>query len=230
MDRHHQHDGCRQVAQSCCPTGAEAPGCRAMARASAPGYSQRRAPNACGDIMTADIKPFHISVSDDLVDDLRSRLRNTRWPEAEVVDDWSQGAPLKWIQDICLYWAEQYDWRKREALLNRFTQFTTEIDGLDFHFIHVRSQHSNAMPLIMTHGWPSSIVEFHKVIEPLTDPVSYGGDAADAFHLVCPSLPGFGFSAKPTKAGWGVDRIARAWASLMQRLGYPRYGAQGGEI
>jgi epoxide hydrolase len=179
--------------------------------------------------MSADIKPFRISVSDDVLADLKSRLRNTRWPEAEVVDGWSQGAPLKWIKDICLYWAEQYDWRKREALLNRFAQFTTEIDGLDFHFVHVRSPHPNAMPLVMTHGWPGSVVEFHKVIEPLTNPTAHGGDAADAFHLVCPTLPGYGFSAKPTKPGWGVDRIARAWASLMQRLGYARYGAQGGD-
>src|SRR5262249_22013595 len=173
--------------------------------------------------------PFRISVSDDILRDLKARLRNTRWPEAEVVGDWSQGAPLKWIREVCTYWAEQYDWRKREALLNRFAQFTTEIDGLDFHFVHVRSQHSNAMPLVMTHGWPGSIVEFHKVIEPLTNPTAHGGDARDAFHLVCPTLPGYGFSGKPTQSGWGVDRIARAWASLMQRLGYTRYGAQGGD-
>jgi pimeloyl-ACP methyl ester carboxylesterase len=179
--------------------------------------------------MTADIKPFRISVSDDILRDLKARLRNTRWPEAEVVDDWSQGAPLKWIKEVCTYWAEQYDWRKREALLNRFAQFTTEIDGLDFHFVHVRSQHANAMPLVMTHGWPGSIVEFHKVIEPLTNPTAHGGDARDAFHLVCPTLPGYGFSGKPTQSGWGVDRIASAWASLMQRLGYTRYGAQGGD-
>jgi epoxide hydrolase len=179
--------------------------------------------------MSTDIKPFRISVSDDVLGDLKSRLRNTRWPEAEVVDDWSQGAPLAWIKDICHYWAEQYDWRQREALLNRFAQFTTEIDGLDFHFLHVRSPHANAMPLVMTHGWPGSIVEFHKVIAPLTDPTRHGGDAADAFHLVCPTLPGFGFSGKPARAGWGVERIARAWSSLMQRLGYPRYAAQGGD-
>jgi epoxide hydrolase len=178
---------------------------------------------------STDIKPFRMSVGDDVLNDLKLRLRNTRWPEAEAVDDWSQGAPLKWIKEVCQYWAEQYDWRKREALLNRFEQFTTELDGLDIHFLHVRSQHSNAMPLIMTHGWPGSIVEFQKVIEPLTDPTRFGGDAADAFHLVCPTLPGFGFSAKPARAGWGVDRIARAWAGLMPRLGYPRYAAQGGD-
>jgi epoxide hydrolase len=175
------------------------------------------------------IEPFTIAVADHVLDDLRSRLRNTRWPEAELVGDWSQGIPLAWIQDICRYWAEEYDWRRREALLNRFAQFTTEIDGLGIHFLHVRSPHPQAMPLIITHGWPGSIVEFSKVIEPLTDPTAFGGEAADAFHVVCPSLPGFGFSAKPQIAGWGVDRIARAWASLMDRLGYPRYGAQGGD-
>jgi epoxide hydrolase len=179
--------------------------------------------------MTTAIEPFRISIGDDVLDDLRSRLRNTRWPEAEPVGDWSQGMPLKWIQEICRYWAEEYDWRRREAQLNRFAQFTTKIDGLAIHFLHVRSPHPQAMPLIITHGWPGSIVEFHKVIEPLTNPTAFGGDAADAFHLVCPSLPGFGFSAKPQTTGWGVDRIARAWASLMDRLGYQRYGAQGGD-
>ena len=179
--------------------------------------------------MSTTIQPFRISVGDDVLDNLKSRLRNTRWPETELVGDWSQGAPLKWIQEICRYWADEYDWRSREARLNRFAQFTTEIDGLRIHFLHVRSPHPNAMPLIITHGWPGSIVEFHKVIEPLADPTAYGGDAADAFHVVCPSLPGFGFSAKPTTTGWGVDRIASAWAALMDRLGYARYGAQGGD-
>jgi len=175
------------------------------------------------------INPFRISIPDAVLADLKSRLRNTRWPEAELVDDWSQGAPLQWIKDVCGYWAEQYDWRKREAALNRFAQFTTEIDGLGIHFIHVKSPHPQAMPVIITHGWPGSVVEFHKVIEPLVDPVAHGGSAADAFHVVCPSLPGFGFSGKPTAAGWGVDRIAKAWAVLMVRLGYARYGAQGGD-
>jgi pimeloyl-ACP methyl ester carboxylesterase len=179
--------------------------------------------------MSAEIRPYRISVGDDVLDDLKSRLRNTRWPEAELVDDWSQGAPLKWIKDICRYWAEDYDWRPREASLNRFAQFTTEIDGLGIHFLHVRSPHPQAMPLIITHGWPGSVVEFHKVIEPLTNPTAHGGSAADAFHIVCPSLPGFGFSAKPTTTGWGVERIATAWAVLMDRLGYARYGAQGGD-
>ena len=172
--------------------------------------------------MSAEIKPYRISVGDDVLDDLKSRLRKTRWPEAELVDDWSQGAPLKWIKDVCRYWAEEYDWREREARLNRFAQFTTEIDGLDIHFLHVRSPHPEAMPLIITHGWPGSIVEFHKVIEPLTDPTAHGGNAADAFHVVCPSLPGFGFSAKPTTTGWGVDRIA---SSLGGADGSPRLRA-----
>jgi len=179
--------------------------------------------------MTSAISPFRIAVSDDVLEDLRTRLRRTRWPEAELVDDWSQGAPLKWIKDVCRYWADDYDWRLREARLNRFSQFTTGIDGLDIHFIHVRSPHPDARPLLITHGWPGSVVEFHKVIEPLTDPTAHGGNAADAFHVVCPSLPGFGFSAKSTTTGWGVDRIAKAWAVLMERLGYASYFAQGGD-
>jgi pimeloyl-ACP methyl ester carboxylesterase len=179
--------------------------------------------------MSSDIKPFRIAVGDDVLDDLKDRLRRTRWPEAELVDDWSQGAPLDWIQDVCRYWAGQYDWRQREAGLNRFAQFTTEIDGLDIHFVHMRSPHPDALPLVITHGWPGSIVEFHKVIEPLVDPAAHGGDPADAFHVICPSLPGFGFSSKPTTTGWGVDRIAATWAKLMARLGYARYGAQGGD-
>lgn len=179
--------------------------------------------------MMSDIKPFRIAVGDDVLADLKNRLRRTRWPEAELVDDWSQGVPLEWIQDICRYWAGQYDWRQREARLNRFAQFKTEIDGLDIHFVHMRSPNANALPLVITHGWPGSIVEFHKVIEPLVDPAAHGGEAADAFHVICPSLPGFGFSAKPTTTGWGVDRIAVTWAKLMARLGYARYGAQGGD-
>jgi pimeloyl-ACP methyl ester carboxylesterase len=179
--------------------------------------------------MTTTVTPFRIAVGDDVLTDLKSRLRKTRWPEAELVDDWSQGTPLQWIQEICRYWTDDYDWRNREARLNRFAQFTTGIDGLDIHFVHVRSPHPEAMPLIITHGWPGSIVEFHKVIEPLTNPTAHGGTAADAFHVVCPSLPGFGFSAMPTTTGWGVDRIAAAWTVLMDRLGYTRYGAQGGD-
>ena len=179
--------------------------------------------------MADAITPFRIDVGDEVLADLKSRLKRTRWPEAELVDDWSQGAPLKWIRDVCQYWAEDYDWRARESRLNRFPQFTTEIDGLDIHFLHARSREEAALPLIISHGWPGSIVEFMKVIDPLVDPVAHGGSAADAFHVVCPSLPGFGFSAKPRSTGWGVDRIAASWATLMARLGYARYGAQGGD-
>lgn len=179
--------------------------------------------------MSDAIRPFRISVADDVLDDLRSRLRHTRWPEAELVEDWSQGVPLRWIQDICRYWAEEYHWRTREARLNRVPQFMTDIEGLDVHFLHVRSPHPDAMPLIITHGWPGSVVEFMKVVGPLADPAAHGGDASDAFHVVCPSLPGFGFSGKPGAKGFGVERIAACWASLMARLGYARYGAQGGD-
>ena len=179
--------------------------------------------------MTDTVKPFRIAVSDDILTDLKSRLRQTRWPEAELVEDWSQGVPLAWIKEVCRYWAEQYDWRSREAQFNRFAQFTTEIDGVDIHFVHARSPHQEALPLIITHGWPGSVIEFHKVIEPLTNPTAYGGHAADAFHVVCPSLPGFGFSGKPKITGWGVDHIASAWTVLMDRLGYARYAAQGGD-
>ncbi len=179
--------------------------------------------------MTDQITPFRIEVADSVLEDLKARLRHTRWPEAELVEDWSQGAPLAWIQDMCRYWAEEYDWRTREKALNRFEQFTTTLGGLDIHFLHARSPHAGAMPLLITHGWPGSIVEFHKIIEPLTDPTAHGGAAADAFHVICPSLPGFGFSAKPTATGCGVDRIAELWIELMARLGYDRYGAQGGD-
>ncbi len=175
------------------------------------------------------IRPFRIAVPDDVLTDLRARLRATRWPDAETVDDWTQGVPLAWMRTVCDYWANTYDWRAREALLNRFDQYLTTIDGLDIHFIHQRSPHPGARPLLITHGWPGSIVEFQKVIGPLTDPVAHGGDAADAFHVVCPSLPGFGFSGKPTRAGWGVERIGAAWSALMARLGYARYFAQGGD-
>jgi pimeloyl-ACP methyl ester carboxylesterase len=175
------------------------------------------------------VSPFRIAVPDAVLSDLQSRLRNTRWPEAELVDDWSQGAPLKWIREICTYWADGYDWRAREARLNRIDQYTTEIDGLDIHFLHVRSDHEDALPLIITHGWPGSIVEQLKIIEPLADPTAHGGNAEDAFHLVIPSLPGHGFSAKPSATGWDPARIARAWVDLMKRLGYTRFVAQGGD-
>jgi pimeloyl-ACP methyl ester carboxylesterase len=176
-----------------------------------------------------DIRPFRIAVSDEDLADLRLRLSRTRWPEAECVDDWGQGIPLAYVRDLAAYWADEYDWRAREAALNRFDQFTTEIDEMDIHFIHQRSPHSDALPLIITHGWPGSVVEFHKVIEPLTNPTAYGGRPEDAFHVVCPSLPGYGFSGKPSKAGWGISKIAEAWETLMVRLGYRRYGAQGGD-
>ena len=179
--------------------------------------------------MSNIIQPFRIEVTDAQLDDLKRRLRETRWPERESVDDWSQGLPLAYAQEVCAYWLEKYDWRAREAMLNRFPQFKTTIDGVGIHFIHVRSPHADALPIVMTHGWPGSIVEFQKVIEPLTNPTALGGNAADAFHVVCPSLPGYGFSDKPARAGWNVQRIAQAWAELMPRLGYKRYVAQGGD-
>ena len=177
--------------------------------------------------MSRELTPFRIKVSDAQLGDLRKRLAGTRWPESETVDDWSQGVPLGYVTELCRYWAEEYDWRATEARLNRLPQLRTDIDGLGIHVIHQRSPHPRALPLVMTHGWPGSIVEFLKVIGPLTDPVAHGGDAADAFHVVCPSLPGYGFSDKPTRPGWGIERIADAWHALMTRLGYARYGAQG---
>jgi pimeloyl-ACP methyl ester carboxylesterase len=179
--------------------------------------------------MSSVIEPFRISASDAALDDLRRRLRATRWPERETVDDWSQGIPLAYVQDVCGYWADKYDWRARETLLNRFAQFKTGVDGLGIHFVHVRSPHADALPLVITHGWPGSIVEFQKVIDPLVNPTAHGGEARDAFHVVCPSLPGYGFSDKPAKSGWTTQRIAKAWAQLMARLGYGRYVAQGGD-
>ena len=175
------------------------------------------------------ITPFRLAVPDAELDDLRDRLRRTRWPDGETVDDWSQGIPLAYVQELCAWWADEYDWRATEARLNGLPQFRTEIDGLGVHFLHVRSPHAEALPLVLTHGWPGSVVEFLDVVGPLTDPTAHGGDAADAFHVVCPSLPGYGFSDRPTAPGWNVERIARAWAELMARLGYDRYGAQGGD-
>lgn len=175
------------------------------------------------------IQPFRVHVGDEVLDDLRRRLRATRWPDAETVDDWSQGIPLAYVQEVCAYWSEKYDWRKGEARINAFPQFRTEIDGVGIHFLHARSPHEKALPLVITHGWPGSVVEFLKVIGPLTDPPAHGGDARDAFHVVCPAIPGYGFSDKPTRKGWGVRRIASAWSALMARLGYDRYAAQGGD-
>ena len=175
------------------------------------------------------MESFRIEVPDAELDDLRERLNAVRWPERETVRDWSQGVPLEYMRELCAYWAAGYDWRATEARLNALPQFRAEIDGLGIHFIHVRSPHPDALPLVMTHGWPGSIVEFIKVIGPLSDPSAYGGDRADAFHVVSPSLPGYGFSDKPQRPGWGVERIAAAWAELMARLGYERYGAQGSD-
>ena len=175
------------------------------------------------------VTPFRIAVPDAVLDDLRERLTRTRWPQRETVDDWSQGVPLAYVQELCRHWAEGYDWRATEARLNALPQFRTAIDGVGIHFVHARSPHAGALPIVMTHGWPGSIVEFTKVIGPLTDPTAHGGDAADAFHVVCPSLPGYGFSDAPAEPGWGIDRIAAAWIRLMARLGYERYGAQGSD-
>ena len=175
------------------------------------------------------VTPFRIAVPQADLDDLNARLKNTRWPDSETVEDWSQGMPLAYTQELCRYWATDYDWRASEERLNSFDQFRTDINGLGIHFIHVRSPHPDAMPLVITHGWPGSIVEFHKVIGPLVDPVAHGGDANDAFHVVCPSLPGYGFSDKPKEPGWNISRIAKTWDQLMVRLGYDRYFAQGGD-
>ena len=177
----------------------------------------------------SEITPFEINISDAEISDLKQRLANTRWANKETVEDWSQGIPLAYVQEVCEYWGKEYDWRDREAKLNRFPQFMTNLNGLDIHFIHVKSPEPNAKPLVMMHGWSGSIVEFQKVIEPLTNPVAHGGDAADAFHVVCPSLPGYGFSGKPTETGWGLEKIADTWAALMSRLGYDEYVAQGGD-
>ena len=175
------------------------------------------------------IRPFRVNIPDEQLVDLRRRIAATRWPDRETVNDRSQGIQLAKLQELVRYWGTSYDWRKAEAKLNALPQFVSTIDGLDIHFINVRSRHPNAMPLIMTHGWPGSLFELLKVIAPLTDPAAHGGSAEDAFDLVLPSMPGFGFSGKPTATGWGPDRIARAWAELMNRLGYARYVAQGGD-
>jgi len=177
-----------------------------------------------------EIRPFHIDVPEEQIDDLRRRIDATRWPSKELVDDRSQGVQLATMRELARYWTTDYDWRACEARLNALPQFTTEIDGVDIHFIHVRSQHDDAMPLIMTHGWPGSVVELLESIGPLTDPTAHGGDAEDAFHLVLPSLPGYGFSGEPAEVGWESGRIAQAWAELMRRIGYTRYVAQGGDV
>ena len=174
-------------------------------------------------------RPFRVDVPEAELDDLRRRIEAARWPSQELVADRSQGVQLATMQALARYWATEYDWRRIEARLNGLPQFTTEIDGVDVHFIHVRSQHEDALPLVMTHGWPGSVIELLDSIGPLTDPTAHGGKAEDAFHLVLPSLPGYGFSGEPTEVGWYTGRVAQAWAELMHRLGYTRYVAQGGD-
>src|SRR3982074_2767338 len=175
------------------------------------------------------IRPFHVNVPEAELTDLRQRLAQTRLPDKETVTDYSQGVPLKTVQQLLSYWQRDYDWRKVGARINAVPNFITEIDGLDIHFIHARSKHENALPIIVTHGWPGSIVEQLKIIEPLTNPTAHGGTASDAFQVVTPSMPGYGFSGKPTKTGWGPERIAQAWITLMRRLGYKHFVAQGGD-
>ncbi|WP_332835808.1 epoxide hydrolase [Mycetocola zhujimingii] len=175
------------------------------------------------------IRPFRVEVAQAQLDDLRRRLEVTRWPDELPGVGWSYGVPVGYLRDLAEYWRTSFDWRAWEATLNRFPQFTTTIDGQTIHFLHVRSPEPHALPLILTHGWPGSIVEFLHVLGPLTDPRSHGGDPADAFHVVAPSIPGFGFSGPTTEPGWNIERVARAWAELMARLGYDRYGAQGGD-
>src|SRR3954464_10573636 len=177
-----------------------------------------------------EIKPLHLEIPEEQLDDLRRRIAATRWPTKELVADRSQGVQLATLQQLARYWATDYDWRTVEAKLNTLPQFTTKIDGVEIHFIHVRSRHENALPLIMTHGWPGSVIELLEVVGPLTDPTAHGGTAEDAFDLVLPSLPGYGFSGEPTELGWDVGRVARAWSELMRRLGYARYVAQGGDL
>ena len=176
-----------------------------------------------------EIRPFHVDVPEDALDDLRQRIAATQWPEKETVADQSQGVPLAMIQTLARYWMTDYEWRTCEATLNALPQFITEIDGLDIHFLHVRSEHEDALPLVVSHGWPGSVIEQLKIIDPLTNPTAHGASASDAFHVVIPSMPGYGFSGKPASTGWGPERMGRAWAELMNRLGYSRYVAQGGD-
>src|SRR5512134_3729363 len=175
------------------------------------------------------VRPFRVNVPEAELTELRRRIKSTRLPEKEPVADMSQGIPLATVEKLARYWANEYDWRKVEARINALPNFITEIDGLDIHFIHALSKHENALPVILTHGWPGSVVWHLKIIEPLINPMAHGGSASDAFHVIVPSIPGFGYSGKPTSTGWGPDRIARAWAALMNRLGYTAYVAQGGD-
>jgi pimeloyl-ACP methyl ester carboxylesterase len=177
-----------------------------------------------------EIRPFQVDIPEKELEDLRRRIGATRWPSKELVGDRSQGVQLATLQELARYWTTDYDWRKAEAKLNALPQFKTEIDGVDVHFIHVKSEHDNALPLIMTHGWPGSVIELLETVGPLTDPTAHGGNAEDAFHLVLPSVPGYGFSAEPTELGWYAGRVAEAWPELMRRLGYTRYVAQGGDV
>ena len=179
---------------------------------------------------SAGIRPFQIEIPEKQIDDLRRRIAATRWPTRELVGDRSQGVQLATMQALARYWSTEYDWRKCEARLNALPQFMTEIDGVEIHFIHVKSRHENALPLIMTHGWPGSVVELLETVGPLTDPTAHGGTPEDAFHLVLPSLPGYGFSSEPAELGWDAARTGRAWAELMRRLGYTRYVGQGGDV
>lgn len=216
----------KQVRNIAIPIAAVALGLVLMVAPSpAQGTNSRVAPTAESNA----IRPFHVNIPQAELDDLRRRIVATRWPDKETVPDQSQGTQLAKLQDLVRYWGSNYDWRKVEARLNAVPQFVTTIDGVEIHFIHVKSRHPNAMPIIITHGWPGSVIEQLKIIDPLTDPTAHGGSAADAFDVVIPSLPGYGFSGKPTGTGWDVDRIARAWAELMRRLGYTRYVAQGGD-
>ena len=177
----------------------------------------------------SQVTPFKLDIPLSAIKDLKNRLTSARWPEVETVDDWTQGVPLSYHQTFCEHWANDYDWYQTQERLNQYNQFITNIEGLDVHFLHIRSSHANAMPLVITHGWPGSIIEFHKILKPLTDPTQHGGSAEDAFHIVCPSLPGYGFSGKPKDTGWGVEKIAAAWDTLMLRIGYDSYLAQGGD-
>jgi pimeloyl-ACP methyl ester carboxylesterase len=210
-------------AAPCYAVAADAAGVSKLAAASGTAARQRASSDA------TPVRPFRIDIPQSALDDLRRRVAATQLPEKEAVGDFSQGVPLKTIQQLKQYWETSYDWRKVEAKMNSYPQFITEIDGLDIHFIHVRSKHPNALPVIVTHGWPGSMVEQLKIIDPLTDPTAYGGKASDAFDVVIPNMPGYGFSGKPTGTGWGPERIARAWDVLMKRLGYTRYVAQGGD-
>ena len=200
-----------------------------LATSAAAAASTLIAPSVHAATTSESVRPFRIDTPEADLVDLRRRIAATRWPERETVADDSQGVPLEMMQELARYWAKDYDWRKCEATLNALPQFMTEIDGLDIHFIHVRSKHENALPMIVTHGWPGSVIEQLKIIDPLTNPTAHGASAADAFHLVIPSMPGYGFSGKPTSTGWGPERMGRAWAELMKRLGYNRYVAQGGD-